>query len=386
MGLGKIAILGGGQLGLMLLQAAADLHLECAVMDPDGEAPARAFTAEFVQGDLKDTEAVLAFVRGARAELVTVEIEHVSVEALYQLQREGIRVYPQPEVLELIGDKTAQKKFYLEHGIPTAPFWEVGGKADVLALLENKTVQLPLYQKAGRGGYDGRGVVALTTADDVERALDIAGYLEEAAVAATELCVIVARNVAGKARAYPAVESMYYRQANMVDYLLTPSHLPGEILEQAAELALRVAEAFNCIGLLAVEMFYTAQGQLWVNECAPRPHNTGHHTIEACATSQYSQHLRAITGLPLGETHLREHAATVNLVGAEGHSGPAVYEGLAACMEHAGVYVHLYGKKETRPFRKMGHVTLLGSSAQEVAERIAMVKQTLRVVSKRGAA
>jgi 5-(carboxyamino)imidazole ribonucleotide synthase len=367
-----IGVLGAGQLGLMLQQAAVDYCLDVRYLDADPTAPAGRFAKHHTVAPFTDEAAVYAFGQGV--DVLTIEIENVSVPALLRLQAEGKRVYPQPEVLAIIQDKLAQKKFYVEHGLPTGPFVEVQNKADVARALADMG---PAYQKLARGGYDGRGVQYLAGAQDLDKAFDAPGYLEAPAQPVAEVCVLVARSSTGEVRCWPAVESVSHAEANMVDYLLCPARISPEIEAAAEALARRVAEAFGVVGLLAVELFVTPSGQLWVNECAPRPHNTGHHTIEASPTSQFAQLWRAILGLPLGSTAVPQPAAMLNVVGPASYTGPAIYPGLEAVLQMDDVYVHLYGKAESRPFRKMGHITVLGASLPALEARIAEIKAVM---------
>lgn len=370
----RIGVLGAGQLGLMLQQAAADFCLDVRYLDADPEAPAARFARHHTVAPFTDEEAVYAFGQGV--DLITIEIENVSVAALRRLEAEGKQVYPQPHVLAIIQDKLAQKKFYLEHGLPTGPFVEVRNRADVPAALLNLGAA---YQKLARGGYDGRGVQYLAGMDDLDKAFDAPGYLEAPARPVAEVCVMVARSTTGEVRTWPAVESLYHAEANMVDYLLCPARISPMVEKEAEALAIRVAEAFGVVGLLAVEMFLTPEGELWVNECAPRPHNTGHHTLEACATSQFAQMWRALLGMPLGDTRVRRPAAMLNLVGQAGYTGPARYPGLDQVLALPEVFVHLYGKAESRPFRKMGHITVLADSLPELEARIAEIREKLTI-------
>lgn len=368
----QIGVLGGGQLGLMLQQAAADLCLNVRYLDADAAAPAARFAGHFVQGPFTDAEAVYQLGRGC--DIVTIEIENVSVEGLRRLQAEGVAVYPQPDVLAIIQDKLAQKEFYQAHGLPTAPFAPVANQAEVSATLAQMG---PAYHKLARGGYDGRGVQYLAGPQDLPRAFDAPGYLEQPAHPQAELCVLVARSATGQVCTWPAVESVYHPEANMVDYLLCPARVPAQVEAEAQALARRVAEAFGVVGLLAVELFYTPDGQLWVNECAPRPHNTGHHTIEGSPTSQYAQLWRAVLGLPLGLATVPRPAAMVNLVGPAGYTGPATYPFLPELLALPEVFVHLYGKAESRPYRKLGHITLLADTEPELLAKLALVRQAI---------
>lgn len=371
----RLGILGGGQLGRMLLQACPNYDVYNVVLDPDPEAPCRHLASRFVQGSLTDYETVYRF--GKEVDLLTIEIENVNVQALYQLEREGLTIYPQPRVIDIIQNKRTQKQFYRDNGIPTPEFILVDGKADIAANLDF----LPAFNKLGRGGYDGGGVRRLDGAADIERAFDAPGVLEKLVDFDREISVIAARNAQGEIAVFPAVECVFDPRYNLVDYLLAPSQASAAILERAEAIARMVIDRLGLVGILAVEMFVTRDGEVLVNEVAPRPHNSGHQTINANYTSQYEQHLRAILGLPLGSTALKSPSAMVNVLGEEGHSGPARYEGLNELLSISGVNLFLYGKKFTRPKRKMGHVTILDNDLERLMQKVAQVKQTIRVVA-----
>jgi len=372
----KIGILGGGQLGRMLLQAAFNYPVELHVLDPDPQAPCAAATPYFKTGNLQDEAAVYAF--GKQVEVLTIEIENVNVAALKRLQAEGVKVYPQPEVIEIIQDKRRQKQFFEEHQIPTAPFVLIDHPQE----LYKHEGFLPAFMKVGKGGYDGRGVLLMRTAKDFVHAFEAPSLLEKAADIEKEISVIVARNEAGEVRAFPPVEMVFDPQLNLVDYLLSPAQITSAQAAEAQSIACRLIEAFQMVGILAVEMFLNRDGSLWVNEVAPRPHNSGHHTIEANYTSQYEQHLRAITGMPLGCADSRCPAAMVNLLGEAGHQGAVYYRGLKRALARKGVYVHLYGKAETKPGRKMGHVTIIDDNLQSLKASIRYIKEVLKVESR----
>ena len=371
----KLGIIGGGQLGRMLIPCCVNLDVYTAVLDPSPIAPCRFVASEFQQGSLTDFDTVYRF--GKQASLVTIEIENVNVQALYQLEREGIPVYPQPRVIELIQDKRKQKQFYRDNNIPTADFVLVDNRADIA----RHAAFLPAFNKLGTGGYDGGGVQRLDSLDDLPKAFDKPGLLEKYIDFDREISVIAARNARGEIAVFPPVECVFDPRYNLVDYLISPSSAAAAILQRAEQVARQVVEAFGIVGLLAVEMFVTRQGEVLVNEVAPRPHNSGHQTISANHTSQYEQHLRAILGLPLGDTRLKSPSAMVNVLGAEGHTGSARYEGLAEVMAIAGTNVVLYGKKETRPSRKMGHVTILDDDVERLLHKVGQVKRTLKVVT-----
>jgi 5-(carboxyamino)imidazole ribonucleotide synthase len=359
----------------MLIQAAMNLNLRVHVMDPDPNAPCRSVCDAFTCGPITDADAVERF--GRTTDLVTIEIENVSVEGLERLARAGTPVYPQPSVIRTIQDKGVQKEFLRSHGIPTAEF----------ALLENRaalqafTGFFPLVQKLRRAGYDGRGVLKISERAVLGRGFDAPSLVERLVDFETELAVIVARSASGETAVYPSIEMIFHPGANLVDYLLSPARVTREVERKAEQIALDVAGALGIVGLAAVEMFVTRTGEVLVNEVAPRPHNSGHHTIEGNVTSQFEQHLRAILGLPLGSTAITSPAVMVNLLGAEGHAGPARYEGLAEVLAIPGAHVHLYGKEETKPFRKMGHVTLTGGDVASILERASAISTILKVIA-----
>ncbi|GAB2531358.1 5-(carboxyamino)imidazole ribonucleotide synthase [Rufibacter soli] len=371
----RLGILGGGQLGRMLLQAGLDFNLYTLVLDPDEFAPCRHLCEEFVHGDFKDYDTVYAF--GKRCTLLTIEIEHVNVDALFQLEKEGLAIYPKPASLKTIQDKGLQKEFFQKHAIPTAPFRlleeasELGAHQDFL----------PAFHKLRKGGYDGNGVMRLNSSADFNKAFQAPGVLEKLVEFELEISVICARNVQGEVKAYPVVEQVMHAQHNLVDYLLAPSQIAYKLQRMAIEIATHVTTTLDIVGLLAVEMFVTRDGQILVNEVAPRPHNSGHHTMKANATSQFEQHLRAILGLPLGDTEPHCPAVLLNLLGEAGYSGEAVYEGLAETLREPGVYIHLYGKKFTRPYRKMGHLTVLAPTIEEVKAKAESIKNRLRIIA-----
>jgi 5-(carboxyamino)imidazole ribonucleotide synthase len=370
----KVGVLGGGQLGRMLIQSGIDFNVPFKVLDPDAQAPC-ASLAEFVHGKLKDYDTVLAF--GADCDVITIEIEHVNTDALKMLEANGKRVFPQPSVIELIQDKRKQKQFYADRNIPTAPFTLVDNAADVAS----KAKAFPIVNKLGKEGYDGRGVQILRSANDLEKAFDAPGLLESLIDFEKEIAVIVARSSTGEIRTFPAVEMVFHPEQNLVEYLFSPAQLSNSIVAEAERIARVVIQQLEMVGLLAVEMFVTKDGQVLVNEIAPRPHNSGHQTIEANVTSQYEQHLRAILGLPLGDTSITRPSAMVNLLGAPGHEGIARYEGFADVLAIPGVHVHLYGKQLTKPFRKMGHVTIADADPAELKRKAQLVKNTLKVTS-----
>ena len=371
----KIGLLGGGQLGRMLLQKAVDFSLTIKVLDPDPAAPCRYLTEEFINGSFQDHDTVYAFGKGC--DLITIEIEHVNVQALEKLEKEGVLVYPQPRVIKLVQDKGEQKMFFKSHNIPTAPFQLIENKQQ---LLENK-IDLPLMQKIRTGGYDGRGVFKISSPADFANAFDAPSILEDLIPFRKEIAVIVARNSKGECTCFPAVDMEFNPEANLVEFLSSPANLTNEIKIKAQKIAIDVAQALKIIGILAVEMFLTENNELLVNEIAPRPHNSGHHTIEANLISQYEQHWRTILDLPLGKTDSILPAVMVNLLGEKNYDGPAIYLNIDQVLSMEGVYIHLYGKKFTRPFRKMGHVTVTDKSIEAARKKAIEIKKILRVIS-----
>jgi 5-(carboxyamino)imidazole ribonucleotide synthase len=368
----RLGILGGGQLGRMLIRETINLDVDVHVLDPDADAPCRHISHQFTQGSFNDFETVLAF--GQTVDIITIEIEHVNVDALDKLEAMGKQVFPQPSVIRLIQDKGAQKEFYRTHGIPSPDYRLVAANG-----IGEHTDFLPAFQKLRTGGYDGKGVQALRTAADLPKAFAAPSVLEKAVELEKELSVIVSRNAQGEISTFPLVELEFNPKANLVEFLFNPADVSLQIEATAQAIARTVAEKLGIVGLLAVELFLDKQGNVLVNEIAPRPHNSGHQTIEANYTSQFMQHLRAVMGLSPGETAIVRPSVMVNLLGEEGHSGEAVYEGLEEVLSWKGVNVHLYGKRFTKPFRKMGHVTIISETLDEAKAIAKKVQQTLKV-------
>lgn len=370
----KLGILGGGQLGRMLIQSGIDFNIPFAVLDPDAHAPCSTL-AEFSQGKLTDFDTVMNF--GATCDIITIEIENVNTAALKELVKQGKKVYPQPEIIELIQDKRQQKIFYRENKIPTAEFLLVENAEEV----KMNASFLPAVNKLGREGYDGRGVQLMRSHEDLSKAFDAPGILEKLIPFEKEIAVIVARNERGEVKSFPAVEMVFHPIQNLVEYLFAPADLSDKILTAADTIAKTIIQKVNLVGILAVEMFVTGEGKVLVNEIAPRPHNSGHQTIEANGTSQYEQHLRAILNFPLGDTSLILPSAMVNLLGEPGFEGAAQYQGMEEVLKLSGVHVHLYGKRITKPFRKMGHVTIVDADLERLKKKADFVKQTLKVIA-----
>jgi 5-(carboxyamino)imidazole ribonucleotide synthase len=366
-----IGILGGGQLGRMLIQAGLDLNLNFKVLDPDSQAPCSSIS-NFTQGKLTDYDTVLRF--GSACDLITIEIENVNTAALKELERQGKKVYPQPDIIELIQDKRKQKEFYRTNQIPTADFILIENKQEVI----KNASYLPAVNKLGKEGYDGRGVQLLRSSQDLEKAFDAPGFLEKLIPFEKEISVIVARNESGEVKTFPPVEMVFHPEQNLVEYLFSPATISKKVSDQTNDIAIQIIEQLKMVGLLAVEMF-VVDDQVLVNEIAPRPHNSGHQTIEGNITSQYHQHLRSILGLPLGDTPITIPSAMVNLLGEPGFTGPALYEGIDLVLALGGVNVHLYGKTITKPYRKMGHVTIVDDNLDRLKEKAKFVKHTLKV-------
>lgn len=370
----RLGILGGGQLGRMLIQEAINLNIHVDCMDSDPNAPCSTITKSFVCGSITNFDSVYEF--GKNKSILTVEIEDVSVEALEQLEKEGVKVFPQPRVLRIIRDKGLQKEFYEQNSLPTASFSSINSRTDLL-----KVEKFPVVQKLRTGGYDGKGVQILKSIEDVQTSFDAPSIIEEMISFKKELSVIVARNEKGEKKCFPIVECEFNSQLNLVEFLFSPAQVSNEVATKAMNISMEVIEKLNMVGLLAVEFFLTETDELLINEIAPRPHNSGHHTIECNITSQFSQHLRAILNLPLGDPSLISAGAMINLLGEADHQGKAVYYGLENVLAISGVHPHIYGKEITKPFRKMGHVTITGSNLEEVKQKAIKLKKQIFVAT-----
>ena len=375
----KLGILGGGQLGKMLLYETRKLDIQTFVMDSNEEAPCKIAANKFVIGDLMDYDAVLHF--GRQVDVLTFEIELVNIEALKQLEKEGIKVYPSPATLEKINNKVVQKQFYQEHKIATASFSVFTSKSELEEAIRTNQLTLPFVWKSATGGYDGRGVMVIRNNHDLELIEDGECIAEKLIPFKNELAVIVARSPTGEITTYPVVEMEFHPVANQVEYVLCPARIADSIAIKARELAKEVSNAYKHVGLLAVELFLTETDELLVNEVAPRPHNSGHYSIEASYTNQFEQHLRAILDLPLGDTTSKVAGIMVNLTGDEDYTGPVFYKNIEQILKISGVTAHIYGKKITRPFRKMGHVTIINPDMAEARKIAEEVKNTIQVIS-----
>ena len=375
----KLGILGGGQLGKMLLTETRKFDIQTLVLEPSEEAPARYSCNGFYKGSLMDFDTVYQF--GKMVDLLTIEIENVNLDALDKLEEEGLPIYPSPKTLRLIQNKGKQKDYYVSNNIPTSPHQRFVDLNDLRNALAKDELEFPFVWKCAQFGYDGNGVKICRSALDLVKLPDVECIAEEMVPFKNELAVIVTRSVSGEVKTYPIVEMEFHPEANQVEYVICPARIDEKVAQKASEVALKVSEAFNHVGLLAVEMFQTAEDEILVNEVAPRPHNSGHYSIEASYTSQFENHLRAILNLPLGNTDSKVAGIMVNLVGEEGFSGQVVYENIEKIMAIDGVTPHIYGKRETRPFRKMGHVTIVNENMTEARKIAEEVKNSIRVIS-----
>lgn len=375
----KLGIITGGQLGKMLIQEASKWDLTTYVLDTAEDCPAGKLASKVLIGDYKDYDAVYNF--GKQVDILTFEIEHVNIQALKQLKAEGCKIIPDPDVLELIQDKGLQKEFYKKHNLPTSSFKLYESKEKIIEAINNGKITKAFVQKLRKGGYDGRGVAVISDLDNHKEILSGPSLVEEKVDIDKEIAVIVARNQQGQIKCYPLVEMTFDPIANLVDKLICPAQISHEQYNQAIALSTKIADLLNMQGLLAVEIFVDKNGNLLINEVAPRPHNSGHHTIESVITSQFEQHLRAVLNLPLGSTELKLPSVMTNIVGKPGFTGPVKYKGLEDCLAIEGVKIHLYGKKITKPYRKMGHVTILASSVHEALKKADKVKQLIKVIS-----
>ncbi len=375
----KLGILGGGQLGKMMLYDTRKFDIHTCVLDASNEAPCKIASNEFYQGDLMDYDAVYNF--GKKVDVLTFEIENVNVDALEDLEKVGVKVYPSSKTLRIIQNKATQKLFYVDHNLPTAPFSRFAYTSEIKEAIEHGSLSLPFVWKSAQFGYDGMGVKIIKSVQDLDGLPNVECITETLVPFKNELAVIVARNVSGETKTYPVVEMEFHPEANQVEYVICPARIPEAVAKKAEEIALKATAAFNHVGLLAVEMFQTEKDEILINEIAPRPHNSGHQTIEASYTSQFEQHIRAILNLPLGRTDSKVGGVMVNLVGAEGYHGDVVYQNIEAIMHMDGVTPHIYGKKQTRPFRKMGHVTIVHQDLGEARRIAEEVKNTIKVIS-----
>ncbi len=375
----KIGILGGGQLGKMLTDVARRYDLFTKVLDPTADAPASFSCKSFVQGSFQDYDTVMDFC--SDCEVVTIEIENVNVQALIDLEAAGKKVFPQARIVSLIQNKISQKQFYASHNLPTAPFSPFDNKQSLMQTIHTGKLQMPFVWKVATGGYDGRGIVVVKKEADLAMIQDAPGLAEDLADIHAEIAVVVARNEQAEIAVFPPVEMEFHPEANQVEFVFCPAELPSKTMDKAYEISLQLADEMQITGLLAIELFVNKDGTIWINESAPRVHNSAHLSIESWATSQFEQHLRAILGFPLGDTAMLHPAVMVNLVGEPGFAGPVYYKGAEEVLKIPGAYMHIYGKTETRPFRKMGHITLTGENVSDAKEKAMFVKETIKVIS-----
>ncbi len=376
----KLGILGGGQLGRMLLTETQKFDIYTCVLDASEVAPCKAYCNEFYQGSLLDFDTVYNF--GKQVDVLTIEIENVNVDALEKLEKEGVKVYPASKTIRTIQNKAKQKLFYTDHSLPTATFSRFAYTHEIETALKHESLKFPFVWKSAQFGYDGTGVKIVKTYADLDVLPNVECITEELIPFKNELAVIVARNTHGHLKTYPVVEMEFHPEANQVEYVICPARVSNEVAKKAEYVALKVAQAFEHVGLLAVELFLTETDDIIINEVAPRPHNSGHYSIEASYTNQFEQHIRAILGLPLGSTKSKVGGVMVNLVGAEDHTGDVVYENIEAILAMEGVTPHIYGKKQTKPFRKMGHITIVHEDVNEARKIAESVKRKVKVISK----
>ncbi len=375
----RLGILGGGQLGKMLCLVTSNWNLSTYVLDPSPDCPAAFVCTEFSHGDFRNYEDVYAF--GKNVDVLTIEIEHVNLQALFRLQEEGVVIRPEPHALELIQDKAKQKEFYVSKGLPTADFSVFPGKESIVAAVGSGEIKIPFVQKLSKTGYDGRGVYVVREEGQLEDLLEGESVVEDLVDVEKEISVIVSRNSAGETKCFPPVEMVFNSHANIVEFLISPCELGDTLSAWACELAERTIKSFDMCGILAVEMFLSKKGDILINESAPRPHNSGHHTIDAARTSQYEQCLRSILDLPPGDTEIKTPSVMINILGQPGFEGEVRYEGLRGCMGVEGAKFHIYGKTRTKPYRKMGHVTVLDDDIPSALEKARFIMSKLRAIA-----
>lgn len=375
----KLGILGGGQLGKMLTLTASNWDVKTYVLDPSDTCPASNTCNYFVKGDYSSYDSVYNFCK--HLDMITVEIENVNIDALLKLKKEGKKIFPNPEILKTIKDKGLQKQFYAKHNLPTSKFKLFSNKQEVLSAIQNNEISIPFVQKLRTDGYDGKGVVVINNNQDFDNIFNAPSVIEEKVKIEKEIAVIVCRSTKNEVKCFPVVEMEFNPVANLVEYLICPASISMEIAKKATEIAKKIIAKFDYEGILAVEMFLDKKNNILINEIAPRPHNSGHHTIEGTFTSQYEQHLRAIFGFPLGSTNLKLPSIMINILGEKGFEGNVKYEGLTKCMHIEGVKLHIYGKKITKPYRKMGHATILDHDINSAKEKAKFIKKNLKVVA-----
>ncbi len=374
-----LGIIGGGQLGKMLLQSANTWNIYTRVLAADKENSPLLNCNEFQFGNLQDFDSVYNFGKGC--DVITIEIEHVNIEALHRLKKEGVIVHPDPNALQIIKDKGLQKQFLKENGFPTPDFILFTNEYEILKAIKDEVLRFPFVQKSRTDGYDGRGVKVIESIGELKYLMNLASVVESKVNIKNEISIIASRNTQGEIACYDAVEMNFVKGVNMLDLLSYPANIKNSLANEAKELASSLIEKLEICGLLVVEFFVDMDNNLLINEVAPRPHNSGHQTIESSDTSQFEQHMRGVLNLPLGSTALKIPSVMINLLGEEGHTGDVCYENIEKCLALEGVHIHIYGKNQTKPFRKMGHVTVTNSSLPEAKKRAQWIKKTLKVIS-----
>lgn len=372
----KVGVLGGGQLGKMMALAAGNWHLPIYFLDPDENASAKMYCQGFTKGSFQDYDAVYDF--GKDKDIVTIEIEHVCIEALKDLEKKGVKVFPQSNILEMIQDKGLQKEFFKKNGIPSPDFELVIDKNEIL----DRQFSIPFVQKTRKGGYDGKGVVVIKSPDQYSSLLDAPSVIENCIDIQKELAILGARNERGEVVLYPPVEMVFNEEANLVEFLRCPAEIGNKLHQEIYQIANHILEKTQICGLLAIELFLDRDDKIWVNEMAPRPHNSGHHTIESHVTSQFEQHLRAILNYPLGSAKMISPSVMINILGEKEANGQAEILGLEEVLSMEGVYIHLYGKQMVKPFRKMGHVTIIDEDVENAIEKSKQIRRLLKMVAK----
>ena len=376
----KLGILGGGQLGKMLLQVTSRLSIKTNILDPSEDSPCKNLCNEFEIGNLMDFDAVYQF--GKKCDLVTFEIEHVNIEALEKLESEGTKVYPTSKTLKIIQNKNLQKQFFIDNNIPTSDFYYFKSPKDFKNSLHKNQISFPCVWKKTKFGYDGYGVEIIKSIEQIDNLPDEEFIIEEFIPFEKELATTIVRNYSGDIQIFPLVQMDFNKESNQVEYVVCPAQVNREIKDLANALAMKVSKSFKHVGLLAIEMFLTKDNKILINEVAPRPHNSAHYSIEACENSQFQQHINSILNLKLGSCKSNNNAIMVNLVGEKGYSGPVIYQGIEEAMEQSNVSVHIYGKSNTKPNRKMGHVTVTDEDLKNGLKKAKSIKDLIKVKTK----
>ena len=376
----KLGILGGGQLGKMLLQVTSRLSIKTNILDPSKDSPCKNLCNEFEIGNLMDFDSVYQF--GKKCDLVTFEIEHVNIEALEKLESEGTKVYPSSKTLKIIQNKNLQKQFFIDNNIPTSDFWYFKSPKDFKNSFHKNQISFPCVWKKTKFGYDGYGVEIIKSIKQIDNLPNEEFIIEEFIPFEKELATTIVRNNSGDIQIFPLVQMDFNKESNQVEYVVCPAQVNREIKDLANALAMKVSKSFKHVGLLAIEMFLTKDNKILINEVAPRPHNSAHYSIEACENSQFQQHINSILNLKLGSCKSNSNAIMVNLVGEKGYSGPVIYQGIEEAMEQSNVSVHIYGKSNTKPNRKMGHITVTDENLKNGLKKAKSIKNLIKVKTK----